>query len=551
MFSRSLKTLRSHSQSISWYSLCPRSQVIVSASSAVTQTLQLAVIRGGYVYKLPKLELEGHEVRERDVVICQLYGKTYVAVFMHDSAARKGKEEVHLHRVASSSDMKAGQSVEKAFVLKLPEECGGSGLALNCVDDIFLVHCQPLLKTYLFDVASSSGDSDGSVTYLRHIACGTFEAATGSSSSSSAYYAASWVTFQPDMVVDAKQGLMWKVRASLTDVDRLAAAIPDPTGMVSFLKRREGAKAILLEALLRFSAEPSVRMRTVGELLDQVNDVYRLHVDEQMQQQMALPASAASTFSSAARQALRQTLSPGGQADAATAAAAASPSSPQGIIQPSSHAQQQEKRRPAAAAAKVVIDQADLYASLFSPMVERLEAGGGGGDVSRRRRLVAVMMEYYRSLESRGIRAQHFLSELLINLLVTSQQWFQLHVLLQYRVIPDSKPLACLLLSLESAYAPALQLATDMLHRMRNSAEEICEVLLSKQLVVPAVRYAAEANLDHVPVRKFLEAALQTGDEAVFLNVFQYFEGRGVVPKSCYQEYLQQAAQNVSTAAKD
>jgi hypothetical protein len=60
---------------------------------------------------------------------------------------------------------------------------------------------------------------------------------------------------------------------------------------------------------------------------------------------------------------------------------------------------------------------------------------------------------------------QHFLNELLINLLVRQKSFFLLHQLLQYHVISDSKPLACLLLSLENVYPASYQLALDMLAR--------------------------------------------------------------------------------------
>jgi len=49
---------------------------------------------------------------------------------------------------------------------------------------------------------------------------------------------------------------------------------------------------------------------------------------------------------------------------------------------------------------------------------------------------------------------------------------------------------ACLLLSLENIYPPAHQLALDMLHRISNATEEITEVLLSKNQVIAALRYA-------------------------------------------------------------
>ena len=58
---------------------------------------------------------------------------------------------------------------------------------------------------------------------------------------------------------------------------------------------------------------------------------------------------------------------------------------------------------------------------------------------------------------------QHFLYELIINILVHNNCFYQLHQFLQYHVLGDSKPLACLMLSLESVYPPAHQLALDML----------------------------------------------------------------------------------------
>ena len=51
--------------------------------------------------------------------------------------------------------------------------------------------------------------------------------------------------------------------------------------------------------------------------------------------------------------------------------------------------------------------------------------------------------------------------------------------------IPDQ---ACLLLSLESVYPAAYQLALDMLKRISTANEEIVEILLSKNKVLPALR---------------------------------------------------------------
>lgn len=97
-------------------------------------------------------------------------------------------------------------------------------------------------------------------------------------------------------------------------------------------------------------------------------------------------------------------------------------------------------------------------------------------------------MLVYRSLTEHGIPVQHYLHELVITTLVQRKAYYQLHQLLQYHVVTDSKPLACLLLSLENLYPAAHQLALDMLKRLGNAHEEIIEVLLSKGHILPALR---------------------------------------------------------------
>ena len=167
--------------------------------------------------------------------------------------------------------------------------------------------------------------------------------------------------------------------------------------------------------------------------------------------------------------------------------------------------------------ARTVLEQSDLYTNVFTILAENQEVG--------LKRVLAIVMEYYRSLSTNQIPPQHFLNELLINLLVQQKSWFQLHQLLQYHVISDSKPIACLLLSLESVYPPSYQLALDMLSRLGNSKDEICEILLSKKKVLASAKYAAKNALDTnvLPARKFLEAAVETEDKTMFYNVYHYF----------------------------
>ena len=83
---------------------------------------------------------------------------------------------------------------------------------------------------------------------------------------------------------------------------------------------------------------------------------------------------------------------------------------------------------------------------------------------------------------------QHYLYELIINILVRNNCFYQLHQFLQYHVLADSKPLACLMLSLEHVYPPAHQLALDML-----KVSQLCQNVFKLAEV-----QATEVKLDHI-----------------------------------------------------
>uniref|UniRef100_A0A4W2DP19 Regulator of MON1-CCZ1 n=1 Tax=Bos indicus x Bos taurus TaxID=30522 RepID=A0A4W2DP19_BOBOX len=141
--------------------------------------------------------------------------------------------------------------------------------------------------------------------------------------------------------------------------------------------------------------------------------------------------------------------------------------------------------------------------------------------------VIAVLMEYIRSLNQFQITVQHYLHELVIRTLVQHSLFSTLHQFLQYHVLSDSKPLACLLLSLESFYPPAHQLSLDMLKRLSTANDEIVEVLLSKHQVLAALRFIRGiGGHDNISARKFLDAAKQTEDHMLFYTIFRFFEQR-------------------------
>ena len=107
--------------------------------------------------------------------------------------------------------------------------------------------------------------------------------------------------------------------------------------------------------------------------------------------------------------------------------------------------------------------------------------------------LLAVVVEYLHCLLDQSISPRQFLLELMINLCVRTGRLYQLQQYLQYHVITDSKPLACLLLSLESLYPPSRQMALDMMARLGTATNEITEILLDNGNIVTALNFGRES----------------------------------------------------------
>ena len=75
--------------------------------------------------------------------------------------------------------------------------------------------------------------------------------------------------------------------------------------------------------------------------------------------------------------------------------------------------------------------------------------------------------------------------------------------------------------------------------RLKNSAEEICEILLSKGHVLSAVRYARGRGIESVPAQKFLEASKVNNED--FFTVYTFLKERSLLPRGCaeYTKHFQ------------
>ena len=170
---------------------------------------------------------------------------------------------------------------------------------------------------------------------------------------------------------------------------------------------------------------------------------------------------------------------------------------------------------------EVLITQKDIYTQVFMPFVDHKEMPY--------KFLVAVAVEYIRSLNKLAIVVEHFLFEMVMNVLIENKCFYQLHQFLQYHVISDSKPLAFLLLSRELVYPPATQLAMDMFKRLSTADNEIIDILLTRGQILTALRFIKSTDkVDSVSARQFLEAAANEDDKTLFYTVYMFFVRRNM-----------------------
>ena len=142
---------------------------------------------------------------------------------------------------------------------------------------------------------------------------------------------------------------------------------------------------------------------------------------------------------------------------------------------------------------------------------------------------ISIIIEYFNSLNQQFIQIEHYLYKLLVNALIKANKLYQLHQYLQYHVLSDSKPLACLLLSIQSTYPASNQLALDMLKRLGTANEEIVDVLLLNGLVLSALRFSIQIGIaEQLNPAKFLEQAKSLNDSSIYHEVFKFFEDRNI-----------------------
>ncbi|MGH0151958.1 UNVERIFIED_CONTAM: hypothetical protein FKN15_051122, partial [Acipenser sinensis] len=437
-------------------------------------------LQSGTMSKISKFEIELPVVAkpaklslsERDIAMATIYGQLYVMYLKHHSrTVNNPGAEVVLYHLPREGTCK------KMHVLKLNTT---GKFALNVVDNLVVVHHQSSQTSMIFDIKLRDTDSTLSVHQLvvparsihpYKIPLTGPAAVTTATPVPCELYSSTWSVFQPDIIISASEGYLWYLQVKLQPVVNL---MKDKGKLMDFLLQRRDCKMVIVSVCFQMLNGPDKsNLSVIATVFDKLNQVYKEYLEAEQSYTMAVET---------------------GQSRGNPA-----------------------QKRPVRTQA--VIDQSDMYTHVLSVFTEK-------NDVSHKL-IIAVLMEYIRSLNQFQITVQHYLYELVIKTLVHHNLFYMLHQFLQYHVLSDSKPLACLLLSLESTYPPAHQLSLDMLKRLSTANDEIVEVLLSKHQVLGALRFIrGVGGHDNISARKFLDAAKQTREEMLFYTIFRFFEQR-------------------------
>ena len=519
---RALKLIKYFSMPLNWLIWSREIQVFVVSTGSYGSVLNPFFYTKGSFIKLPKFEVDlplplnlnkyrysidttqaasstnpnRYYLNESDVVIGRIYNEFYVMIIRqisfsepevkpipgqrsNRSPLNTGYSEIHMYKLLTDSPAK------KTNILKI--NLSGR-FTLNVIDELIIVHHRASYSSMIFDI-KMPGEFDGYVVsnlpvIKRATIRSTVLEGLDESPALTEMYSMNWIMFLPNVIIDAKLGCFWFMQLNLDlcgSLAPLAEIESDYLKLVEFLLNRGNTKTHLLNTC-RLLIRNKSSLKLIEQVFEKINHVYKCSL-------LAKPAEDGAH--SVADCEFKSWLS-------------------NDAVHCGDHLP--------------VLEQYDMHNQILYPLLEEDKWWTPNAKYT-----IAVIVEYFNSLNAKFIPIEHYLYKLLVNALIKANRLYQLHQYLQYHVLSDSKALACLLLGIESTYPASNQLALDMLKRLGTANEEICDVLLSKGLILSALRFAVQMGLgDELMAAKFLETAKELDDSIIFHEVFKFFEERNV-----------------------
>ncbi|XP_063363628.1 regulator of MON1-CCZ1 complex [Cydia amplana] len=276
---KQLKSLKSTSFSGAWFSWCAQSNIVLLAGNNGA-LLQPFALTNSTISKLQKLELD-KPVVERDVMLLRLCGATWCAVFRHASSASvlaPGPTELWLLPVTGGGQTR---------ILRT----GLAGrFAVSVLDNLVAVHHQSSQTSQIFDIMEEAKSEPNSTVHIPVVPAHTMRPAYVDGQLCP-MYSGNWVVFQPDYIIDARLGCLWRVKLIPTG---LAHAVPkdEISKIVAVLLRRTDGKETIYSILDQLVSSPDTYLVQLSKVFDEINAVYRQWADQEVARNTAGEAGA-------------------------------------------------------------------------------------------------------------------------------------------------------------------------------------------------------------------------------------------------------------------
>ncbi|XP_072947169.1 uncharacterized protein Bulli [Epargyreus clarus] len=266
---KQLKTLKSTSFSGAWFLWCAQSNIVLLAGNNGA-LLQPFSLNSSTVTKLQKLELDSAKpVVERDVFILRLCDASWCAIFRHGSSASHstpGPTEVWLMPITVPGGI---QHVLKTGLV--------GRFAVSVVDHLLVIHHQSSQTSQLFDIMEESKPENNTVVHIPIVQGISMKPATVDGQRCP-MYSGNWVVFQPDYIIDARLGCLWRVQLIPSG---LAHSVPkdEISKIVAVLLRRKDGKDTIYRILNQLVSNAATYLVELTKCFDEINAVYRKWAD--------------------------------------------------------------------------------------------------------------------------------------------------------------------------------------------------------------------------------------------------------------------------------
>ncbi|KRY28898.1 Abhydrolase domain-containing protein 16A [Trichinella spiralis] len=467
-----LRRLRSVRICTNAYVYSPDCNLLITWTHGRSTTFTVFRIKNSAVLqKFSKFEVEhvcnvakSQPLMERQVIAAEIYNNLYVGVLLTNLMLySSGCVQVQLYPVQK----KLSSSVSTAKVTDILVVNKVGKFAVHVVDNLFLMHQQQLQATFVFDISSDCFSIKDGIKYhfplfqvkLQPPILSTSSLLSSVSTSSLSHfdnfsfelYCPNWIFYQPDIIVDAKQGslfvclfpqksmhnvvyigCLWRLEFNFQYAE---SVISSKTKLIAFLIRRNNAGDVVQKLLLRWLRQRALNIQELRDIFDQINVVF----------------------------------------------------SPKNVC--------------------------------------NFENGEQNSTETEQLWLAKVLLQYVQSLLNFDITVDAEVWKLLVVLLAEADEFQLLQEMLYQRVFPDLKPLALALVSFAAKNESCFHLALHILMHRKNSAIEVCEILLEQKDIISALKYARHLDaVDPVIALKLIEAAKKSNNPLMFYSVFQYFE---------------------------